>query len=178
MSTIAAVSQQIPVGTWKSDPVHSHVEFAVKHLGIATVKGRFADFDATLEGGEEPSLSGIIRTQSIETHNADRDAHLRSPEFFDSERYPEARIEAARIEDGRVVAAVTIKDSTREVEFQAETAGPVEDPFGNVRLGLDLEGEIDRTDFGLTWNAPLPGGGFLVDDNVKLTASLSFIKEA
>lgn len=178
MSIIEAVQQQIPTGTWKLDPVHSHVEFAVKHLGIATVRGRFADFDATLEGGDDARLTGIIRTESIETHNADRDTHLRSPEFFDSERYPEARIDATRIEDGRVVAAVTIKGSTREVEFQAETAGPVEDPFGNVRFGLDLEGEIDRTDFGLDWNAPLPGGGFLVDDNVKLTAGLSFIKEA
>ena len=178
MSTLQVVSQQIPVGTWQSDPAHSHVEFAVKHLGIATVRGRFGDFEATLVGGDEPSLSGVIRTSSIDTHDETRDQHLRSPEFFDSERYPEARIEALRIEDGTITADLTIKDLTREVELTAETAGPVEDPFGNLRLGLDLEGEIDRTDFGLTWNAPLPGGGFLVGSTVRLSASLSFVQAA
>lgn len=178
MSTIEAVSQQIPVGTWKADPAHSHVEFAVRHMNIATVKGRFHDFEATLQGGEAPSLVGVIRTASIDTYDENRDAHLRSPEFFDSERYPEARIEATKIEDDRIVADVTIKGVIREVELSAKMAGPAEDPFGNVRFGLELKAEIDRTDFGLTWNAPLPSGGFLIDDTVTLSASFSFIKEA
>jgi polyisoprenoid-binding protein YceI len=179
MTTVETPTRQlVPVGTWKADPAHSHVEFAVGHMKIATVKGRFGDFEATLEGGEAPGLVGIIRTAGIDTHDASRDEHLRSPEFFDSDRYPEARIEAKRIEDGKIVADVTLKGVTREVEFAARLAGPAQDPFGNERLGLDLEGEIDRRDFGLDWNAPLPAGGFLVDDTVKLSASLSFVKEA
>src|SRR5206468_12754988 len=92
MSTIETIaSQLVPVGTWKADPVHSQIEFGIKHLGIVTVKGRFGDFDATLEGGDEARLVGTIRTASVDTYDGDRDAHLRSPEFFDTERYPEAR---------------------------------------------------------------------------------------
>jgi polyisoprenoid-binding protein YceI len=178
MSVTETVSQAIPTGTWKIDPAHSTVEFAVGHMRIATVKGRFTDFEATLEGGAEPRLRGVIRTASVHTFDESRDAHLRSPEFFDSERYPEATIEAQRFEGGSLLAAVTIKDVTREITFAATTRGPAEDPFGNERAGVELEGEIDRTDFGLRWNAPLPGGGFLVDDTVRLFASLSFVREA
>jgi polyisoprenoid-binding protein YceI len=179
MSTTETVPEQlVPVGTWKADPVHSQVEFGIKHLGIVTVRGRFGEFSATLEGGDEPRLGGTIRTASVDTYDEDRDAHLRAPDFFDSERYPEARIEATRVESGRIVAQVTIRGITREVEFAARFAGPAQDPLGNERIGLELEGEIDRTDFGLTWNAPVPGGGFILDDTVKLTTSLSFVKEA
>ena len=179
MSTIETIaSQLVPVGTWKADPVHSQIEFGIKHLGIVTVKGRFGDFDATLEGGDEARLVGTIRTASVDTYDGDRDAHLRSPEFFDTERYPEARIEATRIENGRILAQVTLKGVTREVELAARFSGPAQDPLGNERIGLGLEGEIDRTDFGLTWNAPLPAGGFVLDDAVTLSASLSFVKEA
>jgi len=178
MSSVETVSQTIPTGTWKVDPAHSTVEFAVKHMLVSTVKGRIGDFDATLEGGDEPRLVGTIRTASIDTFNEDRDAHLRSPEFFDSDRYPEARIETIRFEDDSLLAAVTLKGVTREVPFKASIAGPAQDPFGNERIGIELEGELDRTEFGLSWNAPLPSGGVLVDDTVQLFASLSFIKEA
>lgn len=178
MSAIETVSRSIPTGTWKLDPAHSTLEFAVKHMLVTTVKGRFADFGATLEGGDEPRLIGTIRTASIDTFNEDRDNHLRSPELFDSERYPEARIEAIRFDGDSLVAAVTLKGVTREIEFATSIAGPAQDPWGNERIGLDLEGGIDRTEFGVSWNAPLPGGGFLVDDTVQLFASLSFVKEA
>jgi polyisoprenoid-binding protein YceI len=178
MSAIETVSQQIPVGTWKADSIHSYAEFAIKHLGLVMVKGRFGDFDAALVGGDEPRLTGTIRTASVDTYDADRDTHLRSPEFFDSERYPEARIEATRLEGERIVAELTLKGVAREVEFEASWAGPAADPFGNERLGLELEGTISRRDFGLDWNAPLPDGGELLDDTVKLSASLSLVKEA
>src|SRR5919197_4124349 len=178
MSATETVSQTIPTGTWKVDRAHSTVEFAVKHMGIATIKGRFTDFDATLEGGAEPRLVGTIRTGSVHTFDDDRDAHLRSPEFFDSDRYPEARIEAIRLDGDSLLAAVTLKGVTRDIPFTVSIGGPAQDPFGNERIGIDLEGELDRTEFGVDWNAPLPGGGFLVDDTVRLFASLSFIKEA
>jgi polyisoprenoid-binding protein YceI len=178
MSTTETPQQLAPTGTWKVDPVHSTLEFAIRHMGLATIKGRFGDFDATLEGGEEPRLIGSIRTTSIETHDAERDTHLRSPEFFDVERYPEARLESARFEPGRIVIELTLKGVTRKVEFDAKAVGPAADPFGNQRIGLELEGAIDRTEFGVNWNAPLPDGGQLLDDTVKLSASLSLIKEA
>jgi polyisoprenoid-binding protein YceI len=178
MSTTETVQQIVPTGTWKVDPVHSSLEFAIRHMGLATIKGRFADLDATIEGGEEPRLTGTIRTASIATYDQERDTHLRSPEFFDVERYPEARLESVRFEPGRVAAELTLKGVTREVEFDAEVVGPAADPFGNERIGLELEGAIDRTDFGVSWNAPLPDGGQLLDNTVKLSASLSLIKEA
>lgn len=178
MSVTETVSQAIPTGTWKLDPTHSTLELAVKHMLVTTVKGRFSEFDATLQGGAEPRLAGTIRTASIDTFNADRDAHLRTPEFFDSDRYPEARIEAIRIDGDTLAAAVTLKGVTREVPFTLSITGPAQDPWGNDRIGLELEGEIDRTEFGVSWNAPLPGGGVLVDDAVRLFASLSFVKEA
>jgi len=178
MSAIETVSQSIPTGTWKLDTAHSTLEFAVRHMLVTTVKGRFSDFDATLGGGDEPRLVGTIRTASIDTFNEDRDNHLRTPEFFDTDRYPEARIEAIRFDGDSLIAAVTLKGVTREVPFSASIAGPAQDPWGNERIGLELEGELDRTEFGVSWNAPLPGGGFLVDDTVRLFASLSFVKEA
>src|SRR5262249_25866288 len=145
---------------------------------VATVKGRFTDFEATLEGGDEPRLVGTIRTASVHTFDEDRDTHLRTPEFFDSERYPEARIEAIRFDGDSLLAAVTLKGVTREVSFRSSMAGRAEDAFGYERIGLELEGELDRNEFGVSWNAPLPGGGFLVDETVRLFASLSFIKGA
>jgi polyisoprenoid-binding protein YceI len=178
MSAIETVSQSIPTGTWKLDPAHSTLEFAVRHMLVTTVKGRFSYFDATLEGGDEPRLVGTIRTASIDSFNEDRDNHLRTPEFFDTDRYPEARIEAIRFDGDSLIAAVTLKGVTREIPFSASISGPAQDPWGNERIGLELEGVLDRTEFGVSWNAPLPGGGFLVDDTVRLFASLSFVKEA
>ena len=175
---MSAVETVIPVGTWAADPSHSVVEFAVKHMAIATVKGYFSDFEAVLEGGESPSLSGVIRVASVETRDADRDAHLRSPEFFDAERYPEARLVATSIEADRIVAELTLRSVTREIVFDADFTGSGTDPWGNERVGLEIDGDIDRNEFGLEWNAPLPGGGFLVADTVRLHASFSFVRQA
>ena len=175
MSTVEKV---IPTGTWTADRSHSQIGFAAKHMGLTTIRGSFTDFDATLEGGDSPSFSGVIRVASVDSGEAERDAHLRSPDFFDPDRYPEARLVAKAIESDRIVADLTLKGVTKEVEFDAELTGAGADPWGNDRVGLELEGEIDRTDFGVNWNAPLPGGGFLVGDKVKLTASFSFLKQA
>lgn len=178
MSVLEATEQLVPAGVWTADPSHSTVEFAVRHMMIATVKGQFSDFEARLEGGESPRLAGSIRVASVDTRDESRDAHLRSPEFFDAERYPEARLEAVRLEPGRIVGELALRGVTGEVAFAARFTGVVTDPWGNERLGLDLEGEIDRAEFGLTWNPPAPGGGVLVDGRVKLAASFSFVKQA
>lgn len=177
MSVVEITEQVVPSGTWKVDPSHSAVEFAVKHMMIATVRGRFRDFEAVLDGGEEPLLEGTIGVASVDTGDENRDGHLVSPDFFDAERHPQARFVATVVEPERVVGELTLAGVTREVELGARWTGAGTDPWGNERIGLDLEGEIDRTEFGLRWNQPLPTGGFLVDDRVKLLASFSLVKE-
>ena len=178
MSAVETIVELAPAGTWSIDPVHSGIEFAVKHSGIATVRGRFTGVEGRLVGGESPSLTGAIRIASIGTDDEQRDAHLLSPDFFDVERYPVATFEATRFELGLVAGTLTLKGVSREVELEASFGGTAIDAYGNERIGLELEGEIDRTDFGLSWNAPLPGGGLLLSDRVKLQAGFSLVKEA
>ncbi len=176
--TAATLEQIVPAGTWEADPAHSQVDFAVKHMGISTVRGTFPDVSATLVGGEAPTLAGSIRVASVSTKDENRDAHLRSPDFFDAERHPEASFEATFISPERVVGQLTLKGVTREVELRATFTGPDTDPWGSERLGLELEGSLDRRDYGISWNTPLPSGGLLLEDEVKLLASLSFVKQA
>jgi len=178
MSAVETIVELAPAGTWNIDPVHSSIEFAVKHTGIATVRGRFTGVEGKLVGGDSPSIAGTVQIASVTTNDEQRDAHLLSPDFFDAERYPVATFEASRFEPGTVVGTLTLKGVSREVELEASFGGTATDPWGNDRIGLELEGEVDRTDFGLTWNAPLPGGGLLLSDRVKLQASLSLVKEA
>ncbi|HET7744327.1 MAG TPA: YceI family protein [Gaiellaceae bacterium] len=183
MSILAETSATvIPAGTWSIDPTHSTVEFVVKHLGLATVKGRAVDVGGTIEGGETPSIEGTVSVAGITTHDETRDGHLRSPDFFDAERYPELRFASTSIElvdDELVVTGeMTIKGITKPVELRGTFVGSGSDPWGNERIGVDLAGTIDRTEFGVDWNAPLPGGGFLLPDDVALYASFSAVKAA
>jgi polyisoprenoid-binding protein YceI len=176
---------RVPAGTWKVDPAHSSVGFEVKHLMIATVRGRFTDFEGTLEAAEDdPSNSrahGAVKVASIDTGDPQRDEHLRSPDFFDAERYPEIRFESTRIEhiEGgtyRIAGDLTIKDQTREVEMDATVEGTGEDPWGNERVGVSVRGEIDRTEFGLTWQQKLAQGGVLVGEEVKILIDISAVR--
>lgn len=182
MAVIAAES--ISTGTWTVDPSHSHVEFGVKHMGIATVKGRAGVFSGRLDAsGPELRLEGVVKAASITTHDEQRDGHLASPEFFDAERHPEIRFRATRIaeigeERLSILGEITIKGVTKEIELAGTLTGAGADPWGQERAGLDLEGVIDGRDFGLDWNAPLPGGGFLLADAVKVSASFSLVREA
>jgi polyisoprenoid-binding protein YceI len=181
MSILAETSATvIPAGTWSIDPAHSAVEFHIKHLGLATVKGRAPVVSGAIEGGEEPSIQGTVAVASITTFDENRDGHLQSPEFFDVERYPELSFESTEIEfrgdDLRVEGELTVKGITKPVTLRGTFAGSGVDPWGNDRVGIDLEGTIDRTDWGLHWNAPLPGGGFLLPNDVKLTATFSAVR--
>jgi polyisoprenoid-binding protein YceI len=178
MSAIETREIAIPAGTWKVDPSHSRVEFSIRHMGIASIRGSFADFDAVIAGGEQPHVSGAIRVGSVDTRDEARDGHLQSPDFFDAERYPEIAFTSTRFEDGKVVGDLTIRGVTREVELDARVTGAGTDPWGNERLGLELEGEIDRHDFGVSWNTPIPTGGLLLGDTVTLSAGFSAVKEA
>lgn len=181
MSILAESSATvIPTGTWSIDPAHSAVEFHVKHLGLATVKGRAPVVSGTIEGGDTPSLDGTVAISSITTFDENRDAHLQSPEFFDLERYPELTFASTSItSDGDALVVdgeLTIKGVTRPVTLSGAFVGAATDPWGNERIGIDLEAVVDRTAWGLDWNAPLPGGGFLLTDRVKLTATFSAVK--
>jgi polyisoprenoid-binding protein YceI len=177
---------RVPAGTWKVDPSHSSVGFEVKHMMIATVRGRFASFDGRLEAAEDdPSHSraeGWADVASIDTGNIDRDDHLRSADFFDAARYPRITFESTRIEhvDGgtyRVFGELTIKDVTREVAVDATVEGAAEDPWGNERVGISMEGLINRNDFGLSWQQRLATGGVLVGEEVRLQIYVSAVRE-
>jgi polyisoprenoid-binding protein YceI len=178
---------RVPAGTWHVDPAHSSVAFEVKHLMIATVRGHFSEFEGTIEAAEDdPANSrawGSVAVASIDTGNADRDAHLRSEDFFDVARYPEARFESTRIEhiDGgryRLAGDLTIRGETREVEFEACVDGAAEDPWGNERVGITVRGTINRTEFGLTWQQVLASGGMLVGEDVKVLIDISAVRDS
>jgi polyisoprenoid-binding protein YceI len=183
MSILANTSATIvPEGTWSIDPAHSSVEFRIKHLGLATVTGRAPVVSGAIEGGEQPSVQGVVDVSSMTTFDDTRDGHLRSPDFFDVARYPELRFASTSVSlEGDVLAVegeLTIKGVTRPVFLRGMLAGTGSDPWGNERVGLEVETTIDRTEWGLDWNAPLPTGGFLLPDDVRLTASFSAVKAA
>lgn len=184
MSAIETRATEIPTGTWKVDPSHSRVEFSIRHMGIASIRGSFADFDAVIDGGEEPRISGAIRVGSVDTRDEARDGHLQSPDFFDAERHPEIEFRTDGLsvtEDGTVAGPgeLTIKGVTRPVELKGRVASAQSvDPFGRERLGLTLETAIDRNEFGISWNAPNQSGGNYLGDDVTLKAELTFVRQA
>lgn len=172
----------IPAGTWTIDPAWSSLEFEVRKLGLVTIKGRAPGLAGRIGGGDAPSLEGTVDATSITTFDGDRDAHVHSPEFFDTGRYPELRFASTSVVrngDGLVVhGELTIKDVTQPVELRGELVGPATDPWGSERIGLELSGTVDRTSFGLNWNAPVPGGGFLLPDDVVLRATFAAVRAA
>ncbi|MCS7007234.1 MAG: YceI family protein [Thermoleophilia bacterium] len=183
MSIVTETSSAvIPAGTWEIDPAHSSVEFEIRHLGLATVKGRAPAVSGTITGGDAPSIVGSVDATALTTFDEQRDAHLRSPEFFDVERYPELRFASTAVvlrgSDLVVEGELTMRGVTKPVTLTGAVVGPASDPWGNERIGIDLEAAIDRTEWGITWNAPLPDGGTLLPNEVRLTASFSAIKKA
>ena len=177
-----AGAEMLVAGPWQVDPVHSVVEFRVRHMMIATVKGRFHDFDGAIVAGEVPSIVGSIRVASLETLDARRDEHLRSPDFFDVERFPEITFEADDIVlngDGKsflVPGELTIKDVTRPVLLDGAFRGAGVHPDGGERIAFALRGELDRTDFGLVWNRAIETGGVLVGNAVELALDVSAVR--
>jgi polyisoprenoid-binding protein YceI len=169
---------------WAIDPSHSEIQFKVKHLMITTVTGTFKDFSAEveLEGDDlnNAQVSFWANTASIFTNDEKRDGHLRSGDFFDSEKFPKLRFKSTRIEgsgnDWKVTGDLTIKDVTKPVTLDVEWSGQAKDPWGNTKAGLNLSGKIDRKEFGLTWNAALEAGGVLVSDEVRILAEVQLAK--
>jgi polyisoprenoid-binding protein YceI len=171
--------QVLPAGTWTIDDVHSSAGFSVKHMVVATYRGSFSEIDASLRDGV---LEGAVKVASIDARDENLKAHLLSPEFFDAENTPEVTFRSTDVRrDGDRLAIegdLTVKGHTERVVARASLAGPTEDPYGNTKLGLDLEAVIDRTAFGLDWNAPLPKGGFALGNDVILTVHLELRQEA
>ena len=179
MSITEQQQTAIPTGTYNADRVHSSVAFEVEYMGIGAFGGSVTDFEATLDGGR---LSGSARIESLETKDENLQAHLLSPEFFDAERFPEVSFAttAARDAGGQVEleGEITIKGVTRPATLTGTIVGPIADPYGNERYGLHLETTVDRTAFGIVWNAPMPDGSNALADEVTLKADLSLVQAA
>jgi polyisoprenoid-binding protein YceI len=183
MST--ATAQQIATGKWAIDPVHSHVGFAVKHMVVSTFRGRFDEYDGSLTSAEDgsPVLQGAVKVDSLKVKDENLAAHLASPEFFDSARYPEITFASTSVEVGEggeldVEGELTIKDHTHRVTARGTVTGPHVTLGDYEKIGVELEAVIDRREYGLEWNAPLPKGGFALDNDVKLEVTLELVREA
>jgi polyisoprenoid-binding protein YceI len=181
LSTTTETRRLLPTGTWKLDPVHSSVGFEVGYL-VGTFRGQFRDVAARLAvNGSDATLTGTARVASVDVKDENLAAHLASPDFFDAERHPELRFASSSIAGGKEVAIegeITIKGVARPVELTGTITEPTTDPFGNERIGLELSTTIDRTDFGVDWNTPLPTGKQALANEVLLVAELYFLKEA
>ena len=181
MSTIAATKTALPTGTWTIDPVHSQVAFAVEYM-IGTFRGSFSPVEGTLRVADDGTtgLTGSAAATSVKVQDENLVTHLLSPDFFDTERTPEIRFEASDIrrsgDDVTVNGELTIKGITKPVELGGTIADPVEDAYGTDRIGLMLGTTIDRTQFGLNWNLPLPNGKPALADDVTLTAELQLVR--
>jgi polyisoprenoid-binding protein YceI len=166
---------------WQIDPSHSNVEFAVRHLMIASVKGRFGEFAGSVnidpENASRPNVDVTVDIASIDTRQAQRDAHLRSPDFFDAEKWPTLSFRGNRIDgdtDGefKLYGDLTIRDVTRPIVLDVTKEGEGSDPWGNFRAAFSAKTKIDRRDFGLTWNQALETGGVVVGDEIKISVDV------
>src|SRR5258706_11693282 len=168
-------------GTWNLDPVHSRVDFEVGYLA-GTLKREFHEIAAELAvEAERASLVRAAKVASVDVKDESLSAHLQSPDFFDAERHPELRFAAQHIRldgDGKLAAdgELTIKGITKPVAVSAAVTAPIADPYGNDRIGLNLARKIDRTDFGVDWNNPLPSGDPALANDVTILAELQFVK--
>ena len=186
MSTSTSTTSTItPTGTYAIDPSHSRIGFVARHAMVTKVRGSFNEFEGSgFFDADQPANSHLqltIAAASIDTRNADRDAHLRSNDFFDMETHPEITFESTAVEQTsedtyRVTGDLTIKGVTKPVTVDFEYTGTAVDPFGNQRIGLDGATTVNRKDFGVNWNAALEAGGVLVSEKVTLEFEVSAIR--
>lgn len=167
-------------GTFTLDPTHTTIGFIVRHAMVTKVRGQFNEFESTINGD---SVSATIKTASIDTNNAERDAHVKGEDFFNVEQFPEMTFKSTSFDvddngNGTVTGDLTIKGITKPVTLDVETEGTAEDPFGNLRLGFEAKTKINRTDFGIDFNAPLNTGGVMLSNEIKIEIDGSAIKQA
>ena len=180
MSTVTAPART----QWTIDPTHSNVEFSVRHMMIATVKGRFGDVQGRVEFDEsDPTTASVdvtIDAASVDTRTPQRDEHLRSADFFDVEKFPTLTFKSRKVsahgDDLKVTGDLTLHGHTREVVLDVTPLGRQSDPWGGVRAGFEATGKIKRSDFGLTWNQALETGGVVVSDDVKIALDIELVK--
>jgi polyisoprenoid-binding protein YceI len=170
--------------TWNIDKAHTEVDFAVRHMMISTVRGKFARFDADVSLDpaklEDAKVTARIDAASIDTAEEKRDGHLRSPDFFDVANYPTLTFTSTKVtrqgDDLEVTGNLKIKDQEHPLTLKGEVTGPSKDPWGGSRIGFSLSGEIDREKWGLTWNQALEAGGVLVAKKVKITLETQLVQ--
>ena len=184
-TTTVTTTTQIPTGTYTIDASHSRVGFVARHAMVTKVRGSFNEFDGTgsfdAANPATASLQLTIKATSIDTRNADRDAHLRSNDFFDMDTYPEISFVSTAVEqtgddEYQVTGDLTIKGVTQPVTIEFEYTGTAVDPYGNTRIGLDGKTTVNRKDWGVNWNAALEAGGVLVSEKVTLEFEVSAIR--
>ena len=172
--------------TWQIDSAHSEIQFSVRHMMISTVRGRFTSFTGTIEADEQNPTAALIDVQidasSIVTGDDKRDAHLRSPDFFDVEQFPYLTFKSARVEklgedSGRLYGDLTIRDVTKPVTLEIEYAGQATSPWGTTSAGFSAQTKISRKEWGLNWNVALETGGWLVSDEIKISIELELVKQ-
>jgi polyisoprenoid-binding protein YceI len=179
---IMAIPTGLTEGTWNFDGAHSEVGFTVRHAGISKVRGNFDTVDATLQVGpslQDSKVTATIKTESFNSNDENRDAHVRGGDFFDVEQFPEMTFESKRVEGAgetyKLIGDLTIRGITKEVVIDTEFNGVAVDPFGATRAGFSGQTVISRKEFGLTWNAALEAGGVLVGDKVTINLDAAFV---
>ncbi len=188
MTMTQAGQIQIPgyvAGTWAIDPVHSEVGFSVRHMMVSKVRGKFTKFDGEVVTGEnlfDSSVNAEIDLASIDTGSEQRDNHLRSPDFFDTDTHPQMTYRSTGLRadgsDWVLEGELTLKGITRSVPLKLEVNGFGPDPYGGTRAGFTATGQINRADFGVTWNAAIEGGGVVVADKVELHLEIEAVLKA
>ena len=172
---------QIPTGTWAVDAAHTEVGFVARHLMVSKVRGYFKDVEGTVEVAEDITQSRVdvtAKIASVETGSADRDAHLKSEDFFDAEKFPTMRFVSTSFDGSTLTGDLTIKDVTKSVEFDVDFGGVGQDPWGNTKAGFEATATVNRKDWGLTWNAAVEGGGVLVSDKITINIDVQLAKQA
>ncbi len=182
MST-QTVKQEVPAGTYGVDRVHSTIDFSVVHNGLSAFRSGFREYEAELEGGEEPRLTGSVAVESVDVSEEMLKGHLLSPDFFDTQHYPQLRFESSELsveDDGsvRLRGELEIRGEVREVEASGKFGQLGADLAGNARVGISLAAAVDRRSFGLDWNAELPSGGEVLDYEVSIAVELELVEEA
>jgi polyisoprenoid-binding protein YceI len=169
---------------WVLDPTHSEIFFKVKHLMITNVKGSFTGFNASIDGADFTAAPVALQidVNTISTNNADRDAHLKSGDFFETEKYPHITFQSTgwqkiSEEEYKMTGNLTIKGTTKSITLDVTYGGANKDPWGNDKIGFEVKGKFNRSEFGLNWNSALETGGVLVSDEVKMEAEVQFIKQ-
>jgi polyisoprenoid-binding protein YceI len=165
---------------WNLDASHSEVTFKVKHMMIANVTGTIAKFDVKASSDDDQFTNPIVEftadMNTLSTGDAQRDGHLKTPDFFDVSNYPEMKFKSTSYSNGKIKGLLTINDITNEIELDVEEGGSGKDPWGNFKIGFSITGKINRKAWNLVWNAPLEAGGILVSDEVKISCEIQLSK--